>query len=256
MIYHDDCLNILPTIADKSIDMVFGDPPYDADKTRASWDNLIPIGPLWEQLNRIVKSNGAVVITGQEPFSSSIRMSNIDNYKYDWKWVKNIQTGFANSAYRPMNKYEDVMIFSMANASAGGRKNAMVYNPQGLIEINKVKKNSDKRHGLVQKETNNVGSKNALMQDGSEYLQKYTGYPSNILEFSSENVRVHPTQKPVSLIEYLILTYTNEGDTVLDFCMGSGTTGVACKNTGRKFIGIEKDEKYFNISKQRIEESE
>ena len=251
-LYKDDCLEVMDRLVGEGtkVDMILIDPPYE--KTRGKWDVMIPLNPMWEKINKLIKKEGAVCIFGNEPFSSMIRTSNLDNYKYDWKWIKNRATGFANCNYRPMSKYEDVMVFSKSNASTGGKKNAMNYFPQGLIPSGKKKKNTPKRHGLIQHDTNNVGKNNILMQN-TEYTQKYTNYPNNILEFNCETKYLHPTQKPVDLLEYLIKTYTNEGDLVLDFCMGSGSTGVACINTNRKFIGIELDEKYFNIAKDRIE---
>lgn len=248
-----DCLELMNNIPDNSIDLILCDLPYDCDKTRAKWDNLIDIDCLFGQYRRIVKSKGVIVLFGNEPFSSKLRLNGLDLYKYDIKWVKNIQTGFANANYRPMNKYEDVLVFSFANASTGGKSNAMTYNPQGLIPVNKTKKNRSNRHGLIMKDTNNTGTNNSLLQDGSIYVQKYTNYPSNVVYFDIDTHRVHPTQKPVALLEYLIKTYTNEGNLVLDNCMGSGSTGVAALNTGRNFIGMELDEKYFEVAKERIE---
>ena len=237
-LYLDDCLKVMDELIEQEIkvDMILIDPPYE--KTRGKWDVIIPINPMWERIDKLIKKEGAICIFGNEPFSSMVRMSNINNYKYDWKWIKNRATGFANCNYRPMSKYEDIMVFSKSNASTGGKKNAMNYFPQGLIPSGKKKKNTPKRHGLIQHD---------------EYTQKYTNYPNNILEFDCETKYLHPTQKPVDLLEYLIKTYTNKEDLVLDFCMGSGSTGVACINTNRKFIGIELDEKYFNIAKDRIE---
>jgi site-specific DNA-methyltransferase (adenine-specific) len=246
-----DCLEVMKTIPDGSIDAIITDPPYA--KTRGRWDSVIDLDLMWTELKRIIKPNGAIVLFGNEPFSSKVRCSNLDEYRYDWKWVKNRATGFPNCNYRPMNKYEDIMVFSKANASTGGKKNSMEYYPQNLIVSNKVKKNTPKRHGLIQKDTNNVGKNNILMQP-TEYVQKFTNYPNNVLNFNCESKYVHPTQKPILLMEYLISTYTNEGETVLDFTMGSGSTGVAAKNTNRNFIGIEMDENYFNIAKQRINE--
>ena len=153
-----------------------------------------------------------------------------------------------------MRKYEDIMVFSQANASSGGKSNPMVYNPQGLIEVNRHKKNTSNRFGLIDKDNINRGQDNIINSD-SEYVQKFTNYPSNVVEFDCESKYVHPTQKPLALMEYLVKTYSNEGDTVLDFTMGSGTTGVACVNTNRDFIGIEIDQNYFNIAKKRIEET-
>ena len=251
-LYQGDCLEVMDKLIESGIvfDMVLVDPPYA--KTRGRWDVLIPLNDMWNKLSKLIKPNGAICIFGNEPYSSMVRMSNIENYKYDWKWVKNRATGFANCNYRPMARYEDIMIFSKANASTGGKNNAMIYKPQGLIVSGKKKKNTTKRHGLIQQDTNNVGKNNILMQD-TEYVQQYTNYPNNILEFNCESKYVHPTQKPVDLLEYLIKTYTNEGDLVLDFTMGSGSTGVACLNTNRRFVGIELDEKYFNIAKERLE---
>ena len=252
-LYLGDCLDVMDELIDKcmEVDMILIDPPYD--KTRGKWDIIIPLDEMWGRIDKLIKKEGAVCIFGNEPFSSMVRMSNIENYKYDWKWIKNRATGFANCNYRPMNKYEDIMVFSKSNASTGGKNNAMNYFPQGLTPINKTKKNTPKRHGLIQQDTNNVGKNNILMQE-TEYIQKYTNYPNNILEFNCESKYIHPTQKPVDLLEYLIKTYTNEGDLVLDFTMGSGSTGVACLNTNRRFVGIELDEKYFNIAANRIKE--
>ena len=250
-LYQGDCLEIMDELIELGIvfDMILVDPPYK--KTRGRWDTIIPINDMWNKSNKLIKSNGAICVFGNEPYSSMVRLGNIENYKYDWKWVKNRATGFANCNYRPMARYEDIMVFSKANASTGGKNNPMIYKPQGLIASGKKKKNTPKRHGLIQQDTNNVGKNNALMQD-TEYIQKYTNYPNNILEFNCESKYLHPTQKPVDLLEYLIKTYTNEGDLILDFTMGSGSTGVACLNTNRKFIGIELDEKYFNIAKERL----
>lgn len=250
-IYNDDGLNIMDYLIDKGIkvDMVLIDPPYA--KTRGKWDVIIPLEDMWDKINKVVKDNSAICIFGNEPYSSMVRMSNQEMYKYDWKWVKNRATGFANCNYRPMSKYEDIMVFSKANASSGGKKKAMIYYPQGLIPINKVKKNTPKRHGLIQQDTNNVGEKNILMQE-TEYVQKFTNYPNNVLEFDVESKYIHPTQKPVALLEYLIKTYTNQNELVLDFTAGSFSTGEACINTGRRYLCVEKDKKYFDIGLKRL----
>ena len=245
-----DCLKEMQSIEDKSVNLILTDLPYG--ETRSKWDKILDFDKLWKHYLRVITDNGAIVLFGNEPFSSMLRQSQPNYYRYDWKWVKNRATGFANCNYRPMARYEDIMVFSKANASTGGKNNAMIYNPQGLIPSGKKKKNTPKRHGLIQQDTNNVGENNILMQD-TEYIQKFTNYPDNILEFDCEHKYVHPTQKPIDLLEYLIKTYTNEGELILDFTMGSGSTGVACLNTNRKFIGIELDEKYFDIAKNRIE---
>lgn len=253
-LYNGDCLKVMDKLIEDGIvvDVIIVDPPYA--KTRGKWDVIIPLDEMWKRLDKLIKPNGAICIFGNEPYSSMTRASNFTDYKYDWKWVKNRATGFANCNYRPMSRYEDIMVFSKANASTDGKNNAMVYNPQDLIPSGKVKKNTTKRHGLIQNDTNNVGKNNILMQE-TEYVQKFTNYPNNILEFNCELKYVHPTQKPVELLEYLVKTYTNEGELVLNFTCGSGSTGVACLNTNRKFIGIEIEEKYFNISIDRIFEN-
>ena len=237
-----DCLEKMKDIPDKSIDMILCDLPYGT--TACKWDTIIPFEPLWEQYKRIIKDNGAIVLFGSEPFSSALRMSNIENYKYDWKWLKSRTVGFLNAKNAPLKKNEDVIVFSNGK-TANNNKNRMVYFPQGLREINKIKKSVSQGNETV------VGNRPSRNKD---YVAKYEGYPNNILEFKNENKQVHPTQKPVALLEYLIKTYTLEWETVLDNCMGSGSTGVACKNLNRNFIGIELDEEYFEIAKERIKE--
>lgn len=244
-----DCLIEMSTIPDKSVNLILTDLPYG--ETRSKWDKILDFDKLWEHYLRVITDNGAIVLFGNEPFSSMLRQSQPNYYRYDWKWVKNRATGFANCNYRPMRAYEDIMVFSKANASAGGKSNPMIYNPQGLIEVNKTKKNTANRKGLISYNNNNLGENNSLNGD-SEYVQKYTNYPNNILYFDCEKKYVHPTQKPLELMKYLVLTYSNIGDMVLDSCMGSGTTGVACKELNRDFIGIEIDKKYFDIAEQRI----
>lgn len=244
-----DCLIEMSTIPDKSVNLILTDLPYG--ETRSKWDKILDFDKLWEHYLRVITDNGAIVLFGNEPFSSMLRQSQPNYYRYDWKWVKNRATGFANCNYRPMRAYEDIMVFSKANASAGGKSNPMIYNPQGLIEVNKTKKNTANRKGLISYNNNNLGENNSLNGD-SEYVQKYTNYPNNILYFDCEKKYVHPTQKPLELMKYLVLTYSNINDMVLDSCMGSGTTGVACKELNRDFIGIEIDKKYFDIASERI----
>ena len=225
-----ECLELMKTIPDGSVDMILTDPPYGT--TACKWDSVIPFEPMWEQLKRIIKPNGAIVLFGSEPFSSALRMSNIKQYKYDWVWEKvGKPTGFANAKKRPLKIFENILVF-----------NAKTYNAQGLIEINRININSVSQGG----DTTGVLNKNKT------YVQTHTNYPRNIIKFSTESRPVHPTQKPVALLEYLIRTYTQEDETVLDFTMGSGSTGVAAKNLNRKFIGIELDEKYFEIARERI----
>jgi DNA modification methylase len=250
-LYNGDCMEYMKTIPDNSIDLIITDPPYGV--TACGWDNVIPFEPMWKQLKRLIKDNGAILLFGTEPFSSSLRMSNIKNYKYDWYWIKSKPNGFQHAKNKPMTKVETISVFSlspMGHATLLG-KNRMNYNPQGIIP-NGMKKVLKSTHGAT------FGGKNKISgrpnQVGKEYLS-YTNFPSNVLEYNNiiGKKALHPTQKPVDLLEYLIKTYTNENDTVLDFTMGSGSTGVAAVNLNRKFIGIEIDEQYFNISKSRIE---
>ena len=233
---HGDCLEIMPTLADGSVDMVLTDPPYGT--TACKWDSVIPFEPMWKQLKRVIKPNGAIVLFGSEPFSSALRMSNIKNYKYDWKWQKEKGANVMQAKVCPLKNYEDIIIFSDGNICATS-KNKIIYNPQGLKKTSRKVKSVMKNSGVHGNRTT------------KEYELKYTNYPNSIIKFTKGKL-THPTQKPVALMEYLIKTYTNEGETVLDFTMGSGATGVACRNLGRDFIGIEKDDKYFEMAKKRI----
>ena len=239
-----DCLELMKDIPDGSVDMVLTDPPYGT--TACKWDNIIPFGPMWVQIRRITKKNAAIVLFGMEPFSSSLRVSNIENYKYDWIWRKSRATGFAHCANMPLRDYETISVFSYASVGHIHllKDRRMNYYPQGLTPCNKPNKRGSRGFsGTMERDS-----------QSNTYITKFTSYPKMVLEFRSISNTVHPTQKPVALLEYLIKTYTNEGETVLDFTMGSGTTGVACINTSRNFIGIERDDKYFEIAKRRIEE--
>lgn len=245
-IFCGDCLEVMKWIPDGSVNLVLTDPPYGI--TGCKWDSVIPFEPMWEQLNRIIKPNGAICIFGSEPFSSNLRMSNIERYKYDWIWIKSRKTGFVHAKNMPMKKHENISVFSngsMGHASLLAEKR-MIYNPQGIIV------NPHERRGGTRKFGGVVGKRPSQKE---RYTQEASNYPTSVLEFPSEG-KEHPTQKPVSLLEYLIKTYTNEGETVLDFTMGSGSTGVACINTNRRFIGIEKDPTYFQIAKNRLENVE
>ena len=237
LLYHGDCLEEMNKIPDGSVDLILTDPPYGT--TACKWDSVIPFEPMWSQLRRLIKPNGAMVLFGNEPFSSALRMSNIREYKYDWKWDKVKPSGFQIAKYKPMQRTEDVMVFS----SLGSKVN---YYP---IFTDRDKPKTSKVYS--QSESNPIKYSDGIVR---EYTKKY---PQSILTFSNavQYGKVHPTQKPIPLLEYLVKTYTQEGGTVLDFTMGSGSTGVACVNTNRKFIGIELDEKYYNISKKRIEEA-
>lgn len=250
-------------IADGSVDLILCDLPYGTtdrkgienkgDNRVLSWDTVIPLDQLWEQYRRVLKSTGAVVLTADQPFTSQLVISNLEWFKYEWIWKKKKTTGFLHANARPMKETEDILIFSPLGASGCSKKanKNMTYNPQGLIEKNVKKKNSAKRLGKFLHQPEHMGSGNKLLHE-TEYEQKYTNYPSEIIEFGLDKGSVHPTQKPVALMEYLIRTYSNEGETILDNCMGSGTTGVACMNTNRNFIGIEIDENYYNVAEERI----
>ena len=237
-LYHGDCLEKMKEIPDGSVDMVLTDPPYGT--TACKWDSVIPFDLMWEQLNRIIKPNSAIVLFGSEPFSSALRMSNIKNYKYDWVWEKSIASNFALSKKQPHKKHENVLIFY---------KKQPTYNPQMMDGKPYTDNRTTARTGV------SVGDGKSLNRNPIK--NRGERYPKTVQFFNNPNHNnVHPTQKPVALIEYLIKTYTNEGETVLDFTMGSGTTGVACVNLNRKFIGIERDDKYFEIAKERISKAQ
>lgn len=238
---HGDCLERMKEIPDGSVDLILTDPPYGT--TACKWDSIIPLEPMWEQLKRIIKPNGAIVMTASQPFTATLISSNLNMFRYSWVWLKNNAAGFAQAKNKPMSIHEDVTVFS--NAKTGHKsqcKNRMTYNPQGLRKLGKTVKNS---------KTNRASAFELRKNAKSEYIQEFTGYPSTVLKFDCERNGLHPTQKPVALMEYLIKTYTNECETVLDFTMGSGTTGVAAKNLNRSFIGIEMDEDYYSIALAR-----
>lgn len=228
-----DCLEQMSWIADGSVDAIITDPPYGT--TACKWDSVIPFEPMWEQLKRIIKPNGAIVLFGSEPFSSALRMSNIKQYKYDWKLDKNRVSNPMLAKIQPLRHMEDILVF-----------NSKTYYPQGLVK-------AEKQGGGRKKHKSDIGIGN-----NGNYRQTMTNYPRQLINYKFDNYGkncFHPTQKPVALLEYLIKTYTNEGETVLDFTMGSGTTGVACINTNRNFIGIEKDTRYFDIAQKRINDA-
>lgn len=233
-LWHGDCLELMNNIPDKSVDMIFTDLPYST--TKNSWDCMIDLDRLWNQYNRIIKGNGCIALWGQAPFSHMLACSNLVNYRYEWVIEKSKATGHLNAKKMPMKAHENILIFY---------KKLPTYNPQ-----------MTEGHTPVHNYTKHT-------TDGSCYGETKTGisgggstqrYPRDILQFKWDTQRsnLHPTQKPIAACEYFIKTYTNEGDLVLDSCMGSGTTGLACKNLNRKFIGIEKEEKYFEIAKERI----
>ena len=235
-----DCLELMKDIPDKSIDMILCDLPYGT--TQCAWDKEIPIDLLWGGYKRIIKDNGAIVLFGAEPFASKIRLSNIKNYKYDWVWRKPRGTGHLNVKRQPMRDVEYIMVFY---------KKQCTYNPQ----LTKGEPYTSAKGGKVSRVSKQGVTTYGKFMNGSEFRNDNSGfrYPKQVLEFGVvERGTLHPTQKPVPLLEYLIKTYTNENDTVLDNCMGSGSTGVAAVNLNRNFIGMELDEKYFEIAKERI----
>lgn len=226
-----DCLELMKDIADTSIDMILTDLPYGT--TACKWDTVIPFEPLWEQYKRIIKDNGAIVLTASQPFTTVLISSNITDFKYCWVWEKEQGVNFQLVKYQPLKLHEDICVFSNKTHN---------YYPQGLVPSNKKKSNKFKG--------GNLGHQSSEVLR-SEYVQEFKNYPQSILFFQRER-GLHPTQKPVALFEYLIKTYTNEGELVLDNCSGSGTTAIACINTNRNYICIEQDETYFNKSVERI----
>jgi site-specific DNA-methyltransferase (adenine-specific) len=236
-----DCLERMKEIESGSVDMVLADPPYGT--TACKWDSIIPLEPMWEQLKRVIKPNGAIVMTASQPFTTTLIASNMKMFKYCWVWEKSKGVGFLNAKNAPIKFHEDVLVFS-EGATANRSKRNMPYFPQGLKADGRTRKQPDV--------CDSVGTRPCRSGD---YVQEFSGYPTTILRHPNDGGKLHPTQKPVALMEYLIKTYTNEGETVLDFTMGSGTTGVACANLNRDFIGIEMDLDYFNIAQTRIEEA-
>jgi site-specific DNA-methyltransferase (adenine-specific) len=228
----------MKSIRDNSVDAIITDPPYGT--TACKWDSVIDFNLMWEQLNRIIKENGAIVLFGSEPFSSALRMSNIKNFKYDWIWKKNRGSNFATLKYGPFKEHETISVFNKHN-----------YYP---IKEERSESGKNRFNYKFKNKTSAINGGNFVNNGDIEYVYssgKNLRYPSSIQKFNTETGK-HPTQKPVALMEYLIKTYTNENETVLDFTMGSGTTGIACKKTNRNFIGIEMDDKYFEIASKRI----
>jgi len=232
-----DCLELMKTIPDGFVDAIITDLPYGT--TACKWDEIIPFKPMWKEVKRVLKSNGVFVTTAGQPFTSALIMSNPEMFKYDWCWKKPKGTGHLNSKIQPLRDKEDIVVFYSSQCT---------YNPQ-MTQGTPYKNKAGKDHKSKSSMTDSYGDYSNFRNDNSGFR-----YPKQVLEIPVvERGTVHPTQKPVELMEYLVKTYTNDGETVLDFTMGSGTTGVACKNLNRNFIGIEKDRKYFEIAKERIE---
>ena len=229
-LYNGDCLEIMKKLPDKSIDMILCDLPYGT--TRNKWDSVIDLESLWLSYRRIIKDNGAIVLFAQTPFDKVLGNSNLKMLKYEWIWEKHMSTGFLNAKKMPLKAHENILVFY---------KNLPVYNPQFTDGKSYVRKRGA------------CGSNYGIHKDNFITINNGYRYPRDIVKFKHDKEKLHPTQKPVELLEYLIKTYTNENMLVLDNCMGSGSTGVACLNTNRRFIGIELDENYYNIAKQRID---
>jgi len=246
-IYNEDCLEGMKRIDDKSIDMILCDLPYGT--TTCKWDTIIPFKPLWEQYERVIKDNGVIVLTASQPFTTKLISSKIDLFKYTivWKKDKSKATNFTHAKNSPLKVHEDICVFSKGSIAHKTNINRMEYNPQGLIPYGKTVKGNSKG-----------GKNNEHSMDRpshkAEYVREFTNYPTSIIEFGTDFKQEHPTQKPVALFEYLIRTYTNENETVLDNCIGSGTTAIACININRNYIGFELDKKYFDIANKRIDE--
>ncbi len=244
-IYNMDCLIGMPMIRDQSIDMILCDLPYGtaSRNNMVKWDIPIPFEPMWENYKRIIKDDGVIVLTGSQPFTSALIMSNPNWFRYEWIWEKSKKTQFLTAKLMPMKKHENILVFTKYPiAPASPIKTT--YNPQGLIILNEKKIQKHKGASSCISGRGNY--------DGKEFIKEFTNYPHSILEFANEGKTLHPTQKPLALFEYLILTYTNEKEIVLDNCVGSGTTPVAAIKTNRNFIGFEKDLNYYEIANKRI----
>ena len=243
-LYKGDCLEVMDQLIEQEIkvDMILTDPPYGT--TACKWDSVIPFDEMWERLNKLIKPDGAIVLFGSEPFSSQLRVSNIKNFKYDWKWDKVVGSNFVNAKRMPLKIYEDVCVFYSKQPT---------YNPQMTIR----QKENERISGKSKLKENRINGVQQIIRDTTNRKK----YPVNKLEFNrlskelNSKYVLHPTQKPVSLLMYLVRTYTNENQVILDFTMGSGSTGVAAMLTDRRFIGIELDDKYFEIAENRIKES-
>lgn len=233
-LYHGYCLEVMKDIPTQSVDMILCDLPYGT--TQNCWDSVIAFEPLWNQYERLIKPNGAIVLTAQPPFDKVLAMSNIKMFRYEWIWIKSNSTGFLNAHKMPMKATENVLVFY---------NSLPTYNPQ-------MRQGFKSYRSIAGKPSDNYNKQ----EEGIETVNNGDRFPLNYLKIDYDSEKFHPTQKPVELMEYMIKTYTNENDLVLDNCMGSGTTGVACKRTNRSFIGIEKEKNYFDIAKKRIDETD
>lgn len=244
-IYNCDCLDGMRKLDNDSIDLILQDPPYNTTACKWEWDIMIKIEEFWTQWKRIIKPNGAIVMTASQPFTSKMVMSNLKMFKYEWIWCKSRAVGFPNAKNKPMNKHENIVVFSKGDC-ANRCKNLMRYNPQGLVEINKKVNGTKACKGDIN------GHGFARPSHKKERVQQYTNFPNTQLTIPNDGNTIHPTQKPIALFEYLVRTYTNEGDTVFDGFIGSGTTAIACIRTNRNYIGMELNLEYVKISQERV----
>ena len=234
-----DCMEVMPTLPDASVDAIIADLPYFL--TDLAWDQPIPLAPLWEQFRRLLKPTGAVVLTASQPFTAKLVMSNPEWFKYAMVWEKTRSTGFLHAKHMPLKKHEDICVFSPAVVVGRHRSTRqMTYNPQDLIALDPPNRRKNGHGSFIGRTI------------GNSTIQTHTNYPTSVLRFASEPTRVHPTQKPLDLMRYLVRTFSNEADTVLDCCFGAGTTGVASIAEGRQFVGIERDERYFEMARERL----
>ena len=245
-LYNGDCLEIMDKLIEEGVkvDCILTDPPYGT--TACKWDTIIPFDEMWERLNKLIKPNGAICLFSIEPFGSLLRVSNIKNYRYDWQWLKSQSGNFMQANKQPHKRVEYINVFYKRQPTYNPLK---IKNPKGVETRNKYKASKQKDIFIGQVSTHKEYTSSGTSYEADKLL------PISLLKFKNVHKPLHPTQKPVDLLEYLIKTYTNENEIVLDFTMGSGSAGVACMNTNRKFIGIELDKNYFNISKQRIEDA-
>lgn len=243
-LFKGDCLEVMDYLIANNyqFDAIITDPPYSV--TGYTWDQLIPFDKMWEKLEKLIKPDGAIVLFGNEPFSSNLRNSNRKLYRYDWKWLKTHVTGFQSAKYQPLRCYEDIMVFSKAGIIHNSL-NKMCYYPQGLIKTN-LQVTRTSIDYLRDKKSNRSNKRNI-------YIQEFSNYPRNVIQFARESKLYHPTQKPCNLMEYIIQTYTKEKELVLDFTSGSGSTLLACELLNRKWVGIEITDKYCEVIKQRLE---
>lgn len=242
-VFHGDCLARMREVESQSVHLILCDLPYGT--TACAWDSVIDIEAMWEQYRRIVTPTGAIVLTAAQPFTSVLAVSNLEWFKYTWVWEKNRPTNFAHAKNKPMKKHEDILVFSPGTTvHASQSATRMTYNPQGLVDI-KPKK-------VTKRASEKTDAFFADRPGHREFERKQTGYPHSILTFATDQLGLHPTAKPIDLFRYLVRTYSNPGEVVMDNCLGSGTTGIAAVMEGRRFVGMERDDYYFNMSVDRI----